>query len=99
MQVIDTTNAGKRLDSWKEIAAFFCRDERTLNRWEKEQGLPVHRLPGPKGRVYAFTDELSAWLAAPRNSGAAGPVSHSSASLPVAGVSGLTASAQPPIAA
>jgi len=53
----------QRLDSWKEIAAFFDRDERTLNRWEKELGLPVHRLPGAKGRVYAYTDELSAWLA------------------------------------
>ena len=64
------TNASsnrQRLDSWKEIAAFFGRDERTVNRWEKELGLPVHRLPGTKGRVYAYTDELSDWLAASRN--------------------------------
>src|ERR1700693_171852 len=61
----------KRLDSWKEIAAFFGRDERTVNRWEKELGLPVHRLPGTKGRVYAFAEELSAWLAASSNAGAA----------------------------
>jgi tetratricopeptide (TPR) repeat protein len=99
MQVIDTTNGGKRLDSWKEIAAFFGRDERTLNRWEKEQGLPVHRWPGTKGRVYAFTDELSAWLAAPRSSSTAGPVPHSSASLAVAGASGIAVSAQQPIPA
>ncbi len=52
----------QRLDSWKEIAAFFGRDERTVNRWEKERGLPVHRLSGAKGRVYAYADELSAWL-------------------------------------
>jgi tetratricopeptide (TPR) repeat protein len=90
-------SAGRRLDSWKEIAAFFGRDERTVNRWEKEQGLPVHRLPGTKGRVYAFTDELSAWLAAPRNSTAAGPVPESSASLPV-NISGLTVSSPQPIA-
>jgi hypothetical protein len=57
-----------RLDSWKEIAAFFGRDERTLNRWEKELGLPVHRLPGTKGRVFAYPEELSAWLTAPKNS-------------------------------
>jgi tetratricopeptide (TPR) repeat protein len=57
----------QRLDSWKEIAVFFGRDERTVNRWEKELGLPVHRLPGTKGRVYAYADELSAWQAAPRN--------------------------------
>ena len=67
----------RRLDSWKEIAAFFDRDERTVSRWEKELGLPVHRLPGTKGRVYAFTDELSEWLAAPKNADAAstGPAS------------------------
>jgi tetratricopeptide (TPR) repeat protein len=63
----------QRLDSWKEIAAFFGRDERTVNRWEKELGMPVHRLPGAKGRVYAYTDELSDWLAAPRNAGAMSP--------------------------
>src|SRR5258708_18139795 len=61
----------KRLDSWKEIAAFFGRDERTVNRWEKELGLPVHRLPGTKGRVYAFSEELSAWLVASNHAGAA----------------------------
>jgi tetratricopeptide (TPR) repeat protein len=63
----------KRLDSWKEIAAFFDRDERTVNRWEKEFGLPVHRLPGAKGRVFAYAEELSAWLAAPNSADAAAP--------------------------
>jgi tetratricopeptide (TPR) repeat protein len=71
----------QRLDSWKEIAVFFGRDERTVNRWEKELGLPVHRLPGTKGRVYAYTDELLAWRAAPRNDGAALP-NQNLASLP-----------------
>src|ERR1700730_12860698 len=64
------SHGNRRLDSWKEIAAFFGRDERTVNRWEKDLGLPVHRLPGTKGRVYAFTYEISAWLAAPKNAGA-----------------------------
>jgi tetratricopeptide (TPR) repeat protein len=59
-----TPGSRSRLDSWKEIAAFFSRDERTVNRWEKELGLPVHRLPGrAKGPVYAYTDELAAWMA------------------------------------
>lgn len=52
-----------RLDSWKEIAAFFERDERTVRRWEAERGLPVHRLPGnARGIVFAFTEELEEWL-------------------------------------
>ncbi len=53
----------RRLDSWKEIAAFFDRDERTVKRWEKERSLPVHRLPGgSRARVFAFTQELSVWM-------------------------------------
>jgi tetratricopeptide (TPR) repeat protein len=54
---------GRRLDSWKEIAAFFGRAERTVKRWEAERGLPVHRVPG-RGRsaVFAYSDELADWL-------------------------------------
>lgn len=51
-----------RLDSWKEIAAYFGCDERTVRRWEKDRGLPVHRLPGRSGgKVFAFADELARW--------------------------------------
>jgi TolB-like protein/Tfp pilus assembly protein PilF len=58
--------AGKRLDSWKEIAAFFGRAERTVKRWETERGLPVHRVPGSgRGSVFAYSDELAAWLKGP----------------------------------
>jgi len=61
----------QRLGSWKEIAGFFDCDERTLRRWEKERGLPIHRTPGGAGgKVFAYTEELSAWLAASRNSAA-----------------------------
>ena len=60
----------KRLDSWKEIAAFFGRDERTVKRWEKERGLPVYRVPGSaRGGVFAYAEELAEWLKAP-NQGA-----------------------------
>jgi tetratricopeptide (TPR) repeat protein len=53
----------RRLNSWKEIASFFGKDERTVKRWEKQRGLPVHRVPGgEKGGVFVFTDELSDWL-------------------------------------
>src|ERR1035438_8008433 len=56
----------QRLDSWKEIASFFRRDERTVKRWEKERGLPVHRLQGSAtGRVYAYSDELLRWMKSP----------------------------------
>jgi TolB-like protein len=55
--------SGKRLDSWKEIAAFLGRAERTVKRWETERGLPIHRVPGGgRTAVFAYTGELSQWL-------------------------------------
>jgi predicted Zn-dependent protease len=54
--------AGERLDSWKEIAAYLKRDIRTVRRWEKSQGLPVHRHSYLKrGLVYAYKHEVDAW--------------------------------------
>jgi Tfp pilus assembly protein PilF len=55
--------ANRRLDTWKEIGAFFGRDERTVKRWEITRGLPVHRVPGGgRANVYANTEELLEWL-------------------------------------
>jgi hypothetical protein len=51
-----------RLDSWKEIAAYLGRGIRTVQRWEREEGLPVHRLAHEKrGSIYARREELVAW--------------------------------------
>jgi Tfp pilus assembly protein PilF len=59
--------ANRRLDTWKEIGAFFGRDERTVKRWETTRGLPVHRVPGAgRANVYAYTDELAEWLSGTR---------------------------------
>ena len=53
---------GDRLESWKEIAAYMRRSERTVRRWEEQEGLPVHRLThARRGSVYAFTAELDQW--------------------------------------
>ena len=50
------------LDSWKAIAAYLKRDERTVLRWERDRGLPVHRIPGGgKPGVYALKSELDSW--------------------------------------
>src|SRR3989454_3154639 len=55
------TPASERLDSWKEIAGYLKRDERTVRRWEKE-GLPVHRhRHKKKAAVYAYKPEIDAW--------------------------------------
>src|SRR6185369_8934484 len=58
----------KRLESWKEIAAYLGREVRTIQRWEKSDGLPIHRLYHAKrGTVYAFTRELDEWWESRRN--------------------------------
>ncbi len=56
-------NPADRLDSWKEIAAFMRRDVRTVQRWEKKEGLPVYRHQHDKlGSIYAFRAELNEWF-------------------------------------
>ena len=53
----------KRLDSWKEIAAYLNRDVTTVQRWEKREGMPVHRhVHEKRGSVYCLTKELDAWI-------------------------------------
>lgn len=54
--------AGERLDSWKEIALFLKRDVRTVQRWERREGLPVHRhLHHKRSAAYAYKSELNDW--------------------------------------
>jgi len=56
------TASGDRLESWKEIAAYMRRDVKTVQRWEKREGMPIHRhLHDKLGSVYAFRAELDAW--------------------------------------
>src|SRR3954447_11640910 len=47
-----------RLDSWKEIANHLGREVRTVQLWEKLEGLPVHRHFHRKlGSVFAFRSD------------------------------------------
>ena len=53
---------GRPLDSWKEIASWFNRSEKTVRRWEEREGMPVHRqLHNKRGSVYAYPNELRSW--------------------------------------
>lgn len=53
----------KILDSWKGIADYLKRSEKTCRRLEKELGLPIHRLEdSPKARVFAYKDEIDLWI-------------------------------------
>jgi hypothetical protein len=59
---------GNQLRSWKDIAAFFDADERTVRRWEQNRQLPVHRVGGrERDAVFANVAELEAWVATGKN--------------------------------
>lgn len=62
-----------RLESWKEIASYLRREVRTVQLWEKKEGLPVHRHFHTRlGSVYAYRDEIEKWAdRASRKTGAA----------------------------
>src|SRR5215472_2535065 len=51
------------LNSWKEIASYLGRGVRTVQRWEQELQLPVHRIgKGKRSPVYAVVSELKFWM-------------------------------------
>ncbi len=58
------------LNSWKEIAQYLGRGVRTVERWEKELGLPVRRPRNrPHSPVVAIPAEIDAWLRRNRHIG------------------------------
>jgi len=64
MNLHDTENkTGETpLESWKEIGSYLQRNEVTARRWEKEEGLPVHRHSHKRrASVYAYPSEIEAW--------------------------------------
>lgn len=52
------------LGSWKEIADYLGKEIHTCWRWEKELGLPVHRIDSQssRSRVFAYKSEIDQWL-------------------------------------
>ena len=51
------------LTSWKEIATHLGKSVRTVQRWERELGLPVRRpAQHLSGIVLADPTELDSWL-------------------------------------
>src|SRR5260370_42621255 len=59
---MDKADTADRLDSWKEIAAHLGRDVRTVQRWAKNEALPIHRKPhNTLSSIYAFKHELDQW--------------------------------------
>lgn len=53
----------QRIDGWKAIGRYLGRNARTAQMWERDRGLPVHRIPGSPGQsLFAYADELDGWL-------------------------------------
>ena len=59
-------NDRRLLSTWKEIAAYLSRGVRTVQRWELTYRLPVRRHGNDSGSVFAFADEIDAWLSRSR---------------------------------
>src|SRR5437868_4500490 len=59
----DTTQSQNQVfTSWKEIAAFFGKGVRTVQRWEHSLGLPLSRPTGSRNVVVATESELREWI-------------------------------------
>ncbi|HHY48303.1 MAG TPA: hypothetical protein GYA10_00920, partial [Alphaproteobacteria bacterium] len=81
MAEVSNDRGAARLNSWKEIAAFFGKDERTVKRWEVSRGLPVRRVPGGRRTsVFAYVNELEEWLTSRPAGRGATPAEKASAS-------------------
>ncbi len=51
------------LNSWKEVAVYLGRGVRTVQRWERDLGLPVHRPRGKqRSAVVAIPVEIERWI-------------------------------------
>jgi hypothetical protein len=60
-----TEMTGDELKGWKAIAVYLGVSVRTVQRWNSDLGMPVHRLPGEtRGNVFARVCELVEWRAA-----------------------------------
>jgi hypothetical protein len=60
--MLERNTPQKTLESWKQIAGYLDRSERTVRRWEANEGLPVHRREHEKqDTVFAYKHEIEAW--------------------------------------
>ncbi len=67
--------------SWKEIAAHLGKGVRTVQRYERQLGLPVRRPLQHKQIVLAYADELDSWLRQQTTAGRNLPAGASAATL------------------
>jgi hypothetical protein len=65
---MDTENSQQEgaLSSWKDIAKYTGKGVRTVQRWERDLGLPVRRAgrTAHKSSVMAYRSDIDAWMVA-----------------------------------
>jgi len=75
------------LNGWKEISEYLRVSVRTAQAFEQDAALPIHRMPGARGRVWTTAEDLDAWRQA-RRTGRPGdsqaPLEHKTAPPPIA---------------
>jgi hypothetical protein len=60
-----TTSTVEIFSGWKEIASYLGKGVRTIQRYEREVGLPIHRPAGKsRAAVIATRTELDGWVTA-----------------------------------
>ncbi|MFO7693619.1 MAG: hypothetical protein R6V57_11085 [Vicinamibacterales bacterium] len=58
------SDAPGQLHGWKDISTYFGRSVRTVQRWERDFGLPIRRFGmGRAELVHAYLEELDRWKA------------------------------------
>jgi hypothetical protein len=63
LRLVSRLNDKPVLTCWKDIALYVGKSVRTLQRWERELGLPVRRTkPGEKRSVLAIPGEIDFWV-------------------------------------
>jgi hypothetical protein len=64
MSVATTTPDSVVLTCWKDIARYFGKGVRTVQRWEHCLGMPVRRPAGSdhKAPIVAYAQDLEAWV-------------------------------------
>ena len=83
------TEHKKRLNSWKEIAAYIGYDESTIRRWERTANFPVHRVGANKrSPVYAYPEEIDEWFRNSANESSQASIKESSESATPSEVTG-----------
>jgi excisionase family DNA binding protein len=73
MASFETLKEPAVLTSWKEVAAYLGKGVRTVQRWEKHDGLPVRRIAGTSKILVKREDLEQCLTSQPQQSGGPQP--------------------------